>query len=1011
LLSQFYDKQNRVGLTVSAGGYVTQYCYDRQHNTDCTIKYANKIDVTKLGKQPNGDLVLYYLKKNNQTDRYQYTCYDDSHRKYATVDAKGYLTLYTYDSLDRLIQQVAYVDAVSSDELSTLKQGNTISRHVDLTKDRCTNYYYDSDNLKIGMVDSNGWVIAWHYDYAKRLTEKIQYATPITGNRASDFTNVIPDTTTADAHTYHFYDARDNCILTVDAKGYITTFDYYPNATLKTKTQYYTTVDSTWYNDTTKTPTIPKSNTEDRIHHYVYDKLARQINAYDENGLGQKTAYDSMGQVTLKQSYDYTSVNDQDSDIDSDKTRTQQYQYDDWQQCAREANPFITQQFADIDHDDSLSKEEKEAKKNTLWENNSQRKTYDASGLTLTSTNTLNHQRIYYYDIDRRLVLSIDARGAATQFSYNAFNQVISTHRYVTLIDQTALNTLTGGFINNNVLKLLISNDDDVIDKTTYDLRGQKSTTIDAESFQTTYSYNAFLELNTQTKPLDNTKPSLMVQYTYNLRGQCIQTTSKNGNLSVVTQKSYLNCYGKITKSIDAKGNTTTYTYDNLGNQQSITDANAVTIVTKTYDAFSRVLTKTDAFNQTTTYTYNQINKNCLIAPPIKDTQSTHTYNVFGERVKTVDALNNIQTWQHAPDGQVTLWVDQLNRQTQHQFNTESQPILIIDSLNIQKTLRYNEAGVLYQSIDDSKGRQLTSTYTLDALNRRSTITNPRGFIKKQTFDRRSLCIQTISDYGTDKKPGFRLVSQHTYNGQHTRTSTMQGDTQVVNQYSVQFHQDALNRSIGKVVDPETEEDTEVLALEQRHYLNANGSIIAYVDPKNYIRRHFYDACQNHRFTVDADGTVTQWQYDKMHRNTCVYHYAVPVDLNSLSNDSTIDDLERLLVTSTADNVTYLFYDENNRQRFQVKLWQATSTSTPRGIVTETGYDNCSRKNITINYITTIDASNITSLTYTALVKQMAQKHSDDDRIIYHVHDAAGQLRFQFDPLGGVIFDASMVVI
>ena len=121
----------------------------------------------------------------------------------------------------------------------------------------------------------------------------------------------------------------------------------------------------------------------------------------------------------------------------------------------------------------------------------------------------------------------------------------------------------------------------------------QKIQTLDAEYYQTTYSFSRFGEVIEEDLPVQNKTPSLRRLHGFDNRGNEIltQTIADSGEKLTINQD-FENCYGKLTLHVDETGAVTRYDYDGLGNQTGVIDALNNRRV-YTYDFRSRVCTDT----------------------------------------------------------------------------------------------------------------------------------------------------------------------------------------------------------------------------------------------------------------------------------------------------------------------------------------------------------------------------------------------------------------------------------
>ena len=482
---QSFYRDNHLGLAISTTGLVTEFLIDRAHNWECDVRYHTTVDVTQLETHQMQGYYTKSLIKTDSNDRYHYRFYDNSHRLCFEVDAKNQATETRYDTLDRKIAKILYQDPLTDTQVQTLKSGQLLELTPDLSKDRCVSTYYDNDNIKIGEIDPDGWVTEYLIDNGSRIAETIRYSTPNRAStRSSDFSSMRPVAEDADAHTYYFYNARGQVIYSVDPEAFLSASVFYASEKIFQKLLYYTKINKDWFNSSILPPPLPQPNSEDFLTTYQYDALERETDGVASDGVGQTTQYTNMGQICLKRRYD-ARQSDSNGNLDAEQTRTVQTRYDGWEHPVKYANEWVCQQMAEIDADPDLSPDQKQQQIEALWQNSSVRDEYDdVTGFKLKSTDTLNRTTIFYYDTERREVLKITPLGAARQKFYSTFHEIVTQRQYFNSISSGNLNSLSGGFISDSVLKLLVENAaQDIIEEFEYDKLSEKVRYTDPEQY------------------------------------------------------------------------------------------------------------------------------------------------------------------------------------------------------------------------------------------------------------------------------------------------------------------------------------------------------------------------------------------------------------------------------------------------------------------------------------------------------------------------------------------------
>jgi YD repeat-containing protein len=231
-----YDRQGRLGFTISQTGIIKEYVNDIQNRFKQTKVYENSVDLSLIilegQKVPSVALLLEVLQGPNYSTaniRSSYQFLDEAGRVKYEVDAKNYITQYIYDSSDQVAIKIAYTNPLSADLLAVLKSGQDIILILDVTSDRVNQYYRDIDGVLIGEKDPAGYVTEYKRDHAGRILEKVLYDNPCPGiNKINDFENTRPVLSNNDAHSYCFYNARNLITTEVNAEGYITKYEYLP---------------------------------------------------------------------------------------------------------------------------------------------------------------------------------------------------------------------------------------------------------------------------------------------------------------------------------------------------------------------------------------------------------------------------------------------------------------------------------------------------------------------------------------------------------------------------------------------------------------------------------------------------------------------------------------------------------------------------------------------------------------------------------------------------------------
>ena len=107
--------------------------------------------------------------------------------------------------------------------------------------------------------------------------------------------------------------------------------------------------------------------------------------------------------------------------------------------CLHATSAQNSELLARIDADSTLKPEEKQQQKEKIWNENTQRHVYDASGLKLStavrsSKDASDQLTYFYYDTERQLVLTIqvvaDKQVQIREYTRDNFNNIVKTRDY-----------------------------------------------------------------------------------------------------------------------------------------------------------------------------------------------------------------------------------------------------------------------------------------------------------------------------------------------------------------------------------------------------------------------------------------------------------------------------------------------------------------------------------------------------------------------------------------------------
>ena len=301
---------------------------------------------------------------------------------------------------------------------------------------------------------------------------------------------------------------------------------------------------------------------------------------------------------------------------------------------------------------------------------------YDSMDRLTTVTDPLGYQTVYGLDNDGNVVTITDNMARVTTIQYDEMDRPVVT------IDP----------MNNHVT-------------TTYDADGEKLTVTDAMNRTTSYAYSVRGWVAQVTDPMgyiatytySPTGKNLgayqtnLTQFeadanTYNADDELIaqqngvgETTSYSydgvGNVTTVEDPntnvvSYVyNSVNELTEVIQPGGVTISYTYDNSGNQETTTDALGHT-TTVLFDALDRATTLISAVSGTTTITYDSASRETSLTDP-DGNKTQWAYNADDQVTTLTQPNSSTVTYIYGKYGELTDTTDADGRRTTYSYNAD----------------------------------------------------------------------------------------------------------------------------------------------------------------------------------------------------------------------------------------------------------------------------------------------------------------------------------------------------
>jgi len=1051
-----YDTANNRTVTTLANGLVSTSVYDhagRLISVTQSNASGQSLGTTTYSYDADGRLRM----TTDATGVRQYIIYDESGREVADIDGMGTLTQYVYNAANQVVKTISYADALSSAQLATLldNQGNpanvsvaslvtNLPTTVGRASDQITRDVYDQAGRKQYDIDAVGDVTQYFYDGENRVTDEVQYATPIT--IAASVAEVLPSAVSvssspSDRHSRNFYDNDGHLTGTLDAAGYLVEYTYDSAGQLVKQTGYATPTSSSIRSTGTLAQLRPApANTppnQDITSYFFYDGEGRRTGVLDGEGYLTETVYDLEGNVSQEIRYDSVRTYSAGATVASLRpsgvtTHTTSYQYDGANRVVQKTNYEGTVETDAYDRvgnlistttaagtSDARTTQERydslghltatltaqgsslitavmtQAQIDAIWNQYAVHYSYDLLGRRISSTDQKNNTTLYFYDVDGRLTYTVNALGEVAESRYNALGQLTDTIAYANRIS-------TASLVGGTVSAALVSRVTAIADATkdartslTYKLSGRLAGRTTATGASTTYTYDAFGDESSSVEKIDATR-STTHNYNYDARGLLISTTWDAGGLNTSESDKY-DAFGRLTDVTDANGNTTHTDYDRLGRQVATVDALGGRQIT-VYDGFSRTKTTQDALGNTTTYSYNDATRSIVTTTP-EGVSVTTVHNREGQAL-SVTAAGLTTTYGYDANGQLQSVSDDLGSLESRTYDAAGRQLTDTDALGTVTTFTYDAANrVLTKTVDSGTGGLgLVTTYIYDAEGRTIRVIDPKGKVTDTLYDQDGHVLQIDED-----PTGLDLRTTHTYDAAGDVLTVIQGAGSA-NPLRTQYIYDNLGRRIQEIVDPTALGGT--LNIVTQYKYDANGNLTRKIDTKSNSTWYVYDVSNRLRYTIDALGGVTETTYDADNRVLTTHRYASPISTSGLGNVVTAVSVT---ASPSRDRVTQSVYDRDGRNVYSI---DAT------GAVTERQFDADGRVTRERTYSDSIAAGTYTSVASvrTALLAVRANVDAigSADRVTWRAYDLRGNAAFTVDAVGNVVqnsFDAAGNVI
>ncbi|WP_051951351.1 RHS repeat-associated core domain-containing protein [Actinacidiphila yeochonensis] len=380
-----------------------------------------------------------------------------------------------------------------------------------------------------------------------------------------------------------------------------------------------------------------------------------------------------------------------------------------------------------------------------------------------------------------------------------------------------------------------------------YDDHGNKVSSSDSRGFTTSYLYDDNDNLIQTVDP-----SGLQTVYNYDESGHIaaggtgyglLTSTVQQVDDGAVTSRTINNYYddtahpGDVTRTVDARGNTTGATYDAAGDKTSTTDAEGDKTLYG-YDSGTGLLTSTVSPNGTAAGT------TASCTPPAKGC-TTYAHDAWGNTTKTTDPLGHTTLASYDADGDQVSATDGNGKKTVYGYDAADQRTSATQPDGTKSQTVYNADGTVQKTID---GANKATTYTYDGQGRKATRTDPDSHRTTWAYDPTGN-LTTVTD------PAGRTTT-YTYDPAGNPTSISYSDAATPDVTSIEYdpagHRSSMTDGTG------TTTWTYDVFGELTGTTNGAGSTVAYG----------YDANGNQTSITYPNGLTVAQSFDKANRTS-----------------------------------------------------------------------------------------------------------------------------------------------
>jgi YD repeat-containing protein len=678
-----YDAANRLVFTIDPIGSVTRADYDGKGRIVATTGYSNPINVGALSVAPTLAQVSALLNQSPAADRVTHTVFDGAGDATYSVDAAGFATHRTFDGNHNVVETTQYATAVpplAGYDAATL--GNALASLSNPAVDRTTRFAYDGANRLRFTVDAAGFVTEQKYDGTGNVVQTIAYANAVSSGghpSVAQITSLLAADASRDRVTSNAFDANGRLVYRIDSLGFVTKNEYDGAGNVLRVLRYSLPIGLGLPATVAAIDAALPSNAADSAQktERAYDSAGRLVFAVDAQGYVKETRYDGQGNIA--QTVLYAQSIGVPGAYDSASIRAAV-------SGQQGASSNIVNGF-NYDTGGRLVS-------STDAEGHTESYTYDALGHKLTFTSKTGSVWGYSYDarglltsetspvveasvVDSALNLSTAITSSVTQFSYDAFGQLVfkteaagrpetrtTAYSYDRLGHQTMVqfppvaiydagsDPLTGVTLGQRIERTVLPTT-----ITTYDAFGDAVVNVDVAG---NASYKTYDKLGRVTYDVDT--ESYVTQYTYDAFGNKLTTIrfaqridlSKHAGAQPLPEADVVSSLAAQGADAHASDRTITNSYDRLGRLIQVTEPAVFSYDTSAPDGSQYSTSARTTVNQYDAYG-NLVVQTIESVPQLGPISRTFFfYDRNGVKTKQIDGLGYVTTFAYDAAGNLT---------------------------------------------------------------------------------------------------------------------------------------------------------------------------------------------------------------------------------------------------------------------------------------------------------------------------------------------------------------------